>query len=749
VAAVLILVVPLPAADAFSELDRTTQSTQLVSSSPTGEAGDAKAFHSAVSAEGRYVAFASEATNLTSMPVPSSESQVYVRDVVTGSVVLASMNSARTGGANDSSYDPSISADGRYVAFTSFATDLPAGVPLDGHTQVYLHDMMTGSTQLVSRNAPGTAAGNYNSFAARLSGDGSHMAFSSVSTNILPGTSVDVVQVLGAEVQSGAMAVVRVLSTRDSALASPGQIGNADSRDPTLSYDGKVVAFSSSSTNLTGDAVSGAYSQIFLHSVDSGRTWLVSVASDGVSGGNANSRRPALSSDGRRIAYDSKARNLSPASASTIDEQVYVRDMSSLASQLVSVNVGGDGAANGLSLEAAISGDGNKVAFRSQATDVVRADVRGSSQVYWRDIRMGVTALASASSSDALRGSGPSGAGSPSISADGQAIAFSAARDLLEGTSAEPAQIYLRQLEGPRVERIGGADRFAVSAAVSAATFPAGVPVAYIASGAVFSDALSGSAAAGVQGGPVLLVGKDSLPDAIAAELARLKPARIVVLGGLATIGAGVESALAAFGAPVSRIAGADRFAVSASVSEHVFAPGIQIAFVASGAVFPDALSGSAAAGLLGGPVLLIQKDAVPAQVAAELDRLQPKNIVVLGGANTISAAAVAQLGSHASVVRRIDGADRFEVSANVVQDAFTQPDVVYVASGAVFPDALSGSATAIADRSPVLLVTKDAVPSAVATQLERLDPYRIVLLGGPNTISDTVKDALEKYLRR
>ncbi|SDY85443.1 cell wall-binding repeat-containing protein [Herbiconiux ginsengi] len=739
----------LPEAQAAGGATPAPGETQLISASPTGTPGDDQSSQTSVSADGRFVAFTSAARNLTNLPVPPSKSQVYVRDVTSGQTVLVSVDAAGKAGGDGHSYDPSISDDGRYVAFTSYATDLDASVAFDGHSQIHLRDLMTGTTQLVSRNVAGTAAGIYNSFDPALSGDGSRLAFGSVATNLLPGTSVDVSQIFGAEMKSGAMTVVRILSVRDATLSSPGQIGNDDSYSPSLSRDGNVVAFSSQSTNLSSNAVSGTVSQIFLHAIDSGSTGLVSVATDSASGGNGDSNRPVVSADGRRIAYDSKAGNLSPKSVGTVDEQVYLRDTTAIPSELVSVNQFGDKAASGQSLSASLSDDGQRVAFVSYAKDLVRADTRGVRQVYWRDVRLGVTGLVSATVADPLRGSGGSGGGYPSISGDGRLVAFSAVRDLPGGTETEPAQTYLQGLQGPRVERIGGADRFAVSASASAKTFPPGVPVAYVASGAVFSDALSGSAIAGAQGGPVLLVGKDSVPDAIAAELRRLKPAKIVVLGGLNTISADVERALSAFGAGVSRIAGADRFAVSASISANGFAPGVDTAYVASGAVFPDALSGSAAAGLLGGPVLLVEKDSVPAAIAAELNRLKPKNIVVLGGINTISDATFMKLKPLATQIRRVDGADRFEVSANVSQDAFSGRDVVYVASGAVFPDALSGSAAAIADKSPVLLVTKDSIPPSVATQLDRLDPYRIVVLGGPNTISDTVKGALEEYLRR
>jgi putative cell wall-binding protein len=299
----------------------------------------------------------------------------------------------------------------------------------------------------------------------------------------------------------------------------------------------------------------------------------------------------------------------------------------------------------------------------------------------------------------------------------------------------------------PSVSRIGGADRFAVSAAVSGDSFSSGVPVVYVASGAGYADALSGSAAAGLQGGPVLLVTRDAIPAAVDAELSRLKPRRIVLLGGTASVSAETEAQLRTYSPSVTRVAGADRYDVSAGVSAAAFTAGAATAYVASGATFPDALSGSAAAGHHDGPVLLVEKDAVPPAVAAELARLKPKKVVVLGGSNSISDAVLAKL-QETLPAARIGGADRFAVSAAVSASAFQQGIyTVYVASGAVFPDALSGSAAAIANDAPVLLVNSDSVPATTAAELTRLHPYRIVVLGGTNTVSNAVLSQLESYL--
>ncbi|MFB2600169.1 cell wall-binding repeat-containing protein [Herbiconiux sp. P17] len=301
----------------------------------------------------------------------------------------------------------------------------------------------------------------------------------------------------------------------------------------------------------------------------------------------------------------------------------------------------------------------------------------------------------------------------------------------------------------PSVERIGGADRYEVAVHASQTAFPGGSQVAYLASGTAFPDALSGSAVAGFLGGPMLLVPKDTIPAAVSAELVRLSPATIVILGGPQSISAELEQSIRYLPATIERVAGADRYEVSATLARSTFHGASSTVFVASGEGFSDALSASAAAGDAGGPVLLVTKDTVPGAVLSVLrEETQLEGIVVVGGPATISDAVIARLAEFGKVTR-IAGADRFAVSAATSAYEFcSDRSTVYVASGAVFPDALSGAAAAIAMDAPVLLVTGNSIPSAVATELERLKPNHIKVLGGPNTISQGVVDALSSYLR-
>jgi putative cell wall-binding protein/surface antigen len=213
---------------------------------------------------------------------------------------------------------------------------------------------------------------------------------------------------------------------------------------------------------------------------------------------------------------------------------------------------------------------------------------------------------------------------------------------VLGGEDAVSASVYqqLAAFTTGGVVRIAGLDRYETSAAISKSGFAPARPVVYVANGSNFPDALSGAAVAGSQGAPVLLVRDDVIPAAIATELARLKPGRIVVLGGESSVGAAVFEQLKALttgAGAVTRIAGDDRFATSAAISAATFAPGLPVVYLASGSNFPDALSGAAVAGDADAPILLTRADNIPAVVQAELDRLRPGKIVVLGGEDSVN----------------------------------------------------------------------------------------------------------------
>jgi putative cell wall-binding protein len=292
--------------------------------------------------------------------------------------------------------------------------------------------------------------------------------------------------------------------------------------------------------------------------------------------------------------------------------------------------------------------------------------------------------------------------------------------------------------------RLSGADRYATAAAVSRSSFKAGVPVAYIATGTSYPDALAGGPAAARTGGPMLLTMRNELPSATATELARLRPAKIVILGGTSAVSAAVGNRLVQYATTgsVSRLAGTDRYATAARVSLATFSPGVPVVYVATGTSFPDALAGGVAAGRQKGPVLLVSPTGVPGATKTELDRLNPDRIVVLGGTSAVSNAVASALRSYTDgAVTRISGADRYATAVQVSKATTSTngPRTVYLATGASFPDGLAGTPVAARAGGPLLIVPPGGLTDAVAAELRRLNPPRVVILGGPSVVSSAV----------
>ncbi|MCL1593012.1 MAG: cell wall-binding repeat-containing protein [Actinomycetia bacterium] len=210
---------------------------------------------------------------------------------------------------------------------------------------------------------------------------------------------------------------------------------------------------------------------------------------------------------------------------------------------------------------------------------------------------------------------------------------------------SENLEAQLKNFTQGTVTRLAGANRFSTAAAISKSTFSPGVPVAYVSTGFSFPDALAGGPVAGLNKGPILLTAPDSLPGPTKAELARLNPKRIVILGGSAAVGSSVEALLAAYTTGgVSRIAGANRYETAKLISQSEFGNGLSVVYVATGENFPDALAGGPLAGLNTSPIILVQKFSIPNPAKAELNRLRPKRIVILGGTGVISTSVEQQL---------------------------------------------------------------------------------------------------------
>jgi hypothetical protein len=369
--------------NAFSDIfvhDRQTGATTRVSVATNGGQGNADSFSPAISSDGRFVAFSSNATNL--VPGVAGGTDVLVHDRQTGITTRAARASSGTP-ANAGSFDPSISSDGRFVAFESFATNLVAGGT--NTVGVYVHDRQTAVTTRVSVASDGTE-GNASSDFSSVTSDGRFVAFVSGATNLVAGdTNGFVADVFVHDRQTGATTRVSV--------ASDGTQGNGDSSVviPRISSDGRFVAFASLATNLVaGDT--NAVADVFVHDRQTGATTRVSVASDGSQANGASGiffPSLSMSSDGRFVGFDSDATNLVSGDTNAATD-VFVHDRQTGATARVSMDSAGI-QGNNIAAVPSLSPDGRFVGFDSDATNLVSGDSNGASDVFVHDRQTGAT----------------------------------------------------------------------------------------------------------------------------------------------------------------------------------------------------------------------------------------------------------------------------------------------------------------------------------------------------------------------
>jgi Tol biopolymer transport system component len=391
-----------------------THDLQLVSRAggATGVKGNDGSGTAALAAGGRFVAFSSTASNLDPGDVDAL-SDVFVRDLQTGAVLLVSRASG-AGGAkgNASSGTPSISADGRFVAFASTATNLAAG-DTDPASDVFVRDLVANTTALVSRSASAGVKGNADAFTPAISAGGRFVAFASNASNLLADDPDVTTDIYVSDLQSGGLALV---SRADGVLGTKGSSG---STAPRISADGTRIVFSSNAPNLDPEDPDPS-PDVFVRDVRAGTTTLVSrAAGGGASNGDAFS--PTISADGRFVAFGSSATNLLAEDTDPITD-VFVRDLQAGTMLLASRAGGAAGAkGDGFSDEPSIAGDGRSVTFVSNATNLHPDDTDVIDDVFVRDLVGSSTRLVSRASALA-KGNGFSQA--PSISDDGGVVSF-------------------------------------------------------------------------------------------------------------------------------------------------------------------------------------------------------------------------------------------------------------------------------------------------------------------------------------
>jgi Tol biopolymer transport system component len=439
--------------------------TDRVSVSSSGKQSGGVAGAPAVSADGRYIAFTSTATDLDGSTQPQCPGcmQIFVRDRVTGSTTLESVSSSGTP-ANQTSGSPAISADGRYIAFWSRATNLGQGevVPI---VQVYLRDRLLKTTTMISVTSQGSP-GDGASDAPSLSADGRVVEFTSWASNLRPGggvpCGVTCASAEGTQLGRQVQTYVRDLATSRTVLVSVGPSGqppNDGAPFGTIAADGRHAAFASGATNILPGVTSGTL-QVFERDLATGAVVLVSRSPGGVPGNQDSGYPMALSQDGRYIAFLSLATNLvrNQSAATSGVPNGFFQDVVTGRTELVSVSSSGrqattppgassatTGPAGVISSLCVISADGRFVAFNSSAPDLVSNDTNGVTDVFIHDTVTGATVRDSVSSTGG-QGNGPSF--SPAISADGRVVAFaSSASNLVDGDTNDSDDVFVHENE--------------------------------------------------------------------------------------------------------------------------------------------------------------------------------------------------------------------------------------------------------------------------------------------------------------
>ena len=417
----------------------------------------------AMSSDGRFAAFYSEATNLVigdnalcDMDFDGIRNEncndVFLHDLDTGATELVSLNSDEVQ-ADDGSARPSISADGRFVTFLSIASNLVSG-DTNNENDVFIRDRVLGVTERVSvdsNEAQGARHGE-----AAVNADGRFVAFESCGLSPLGETGVCAIGGSSARSHIYLRDRQEGTTTRVS-VDSQGMDGNGDSFDPDISDDGRYVTFYSRASNLVANDTNtcvefppvGMCEDVFVNDRVTGTTERVSVADSGTQG-DRPARSPSISGDGRFVTFTSWATNLVPGDTNSMGD-IFLKDRLAGTLRRVSLSDAG-GQLDGPSYESSLSENGRYLGFMSGATNVVPNDTNhcGSdvppscTDVFVQDTLTGMTVRTSVSSTG---DQSPADSASPSISGDGGMVVFeSGAPNLVPEDSNNLPDIFIRRL---------------------------------------------------------------------------------------------------------------------------------------------------------------------------------------------------------------------------------------------------------------------------------------------------------------
>ncbi len=399
--------------------------TTLVSISTGGVQGNNDSLAPSTSNDGRYVAFESAATNLVTNDT-NSNTDIFIRDRFTGTTTMESISSASVQG-NGYSIDPSISSDGRFVAFESSATNL-IDSDTNGYNDVFIRNRTALTTTRVSVSSTGVQA-DKDSGQPSVSSDGNYVAFASNATNLVTNDTNNYMDVFVRNRLAG--------TTTRVSVSSEGDQSNSWSEHPSISSNGQYIAFESAASDLVNDDNNGP--DIFVHDLINHTTTRVSLSASGAEG-NGWSSDPSISSDGALVAFASMSDNLVTGDNNGCID-VFVHNSTNGATTIISASYNG-GVGNDQSADPSISSDGRYVAFHSYARNLINGDDFDVIQdAFVRDRITNQTTQVSVSTSGVK---GNQGSSFPSISSSGNYVAFQSwATNLVVGDTNSKRDIFI------------------------------------------------------------------------------------------------------------------------------------------------------------------------------------------------------------------------------------------------------------------------------------------------------------------